>query len=153
MEKIALITDSASDLSKEFIEENNIFVVNLYVIINENYYQDRVDISPNDIAILNEKDSKFKAKSSAPSPADFSKVFKEVKDKGYKKAIYIGLNPKLSASFSNANLAEKYDLDVRMVNSGSVTLLEGLIVLYAVDLIKENYELDTIVEELSLIHI
>lgn len=139
MEKIAILTDSGADLSQEFIRENNIYVVNLYVIIDDEYFIDKENISPIDIKRLNEANSSFSAKTSAPSAHDFSNVFKKIKEDGYDKAIYIGLTPKLSSTFSNANLADKHGLEVEMVDSGSVTLLEGLIVLYTLDLIKDGY--------------
>ncbi|MBM0047008.1 DegV family protein [Anaerococcus sp. mt242] len=149
MEKIALITDSGADLSEEFIKENNIYVANLYVVIDDQFYEDRVAINPADLNKKNNENSKFTAKTTSPSPADFSEVFKKVANDGFKKAIYVGLNPKLSSTFSNAELAEKHGLEIAMVNSGSVTLLEGLIVIYANDLIKEGFTFEKIVEKLN----
>lgn len=149
MENIALITDSGADLSETFIKENNIYVANLYVIVDDQYYEDRVEISPADLDRRNKENSSFTAKTTSPAPADFSKVFKKVAEDGYKKAIYVGLNPRLSSTFSNAELAEKHGLEIAMVNSGSVTLLEGLVVIYANDLIKEGIEFDKIVAKLN----
>lgn len=45
MEKIAIITDSAADLSEEYIAENNIYITNLYVVIDDKYYEDRAEIN------------------------------------------------------------------------------------------------------------
>lgn len=149
MEKIAIITDSAADLSEEYIAENNIYITNLYVVIDDKYYEDRAEINADQLVEINESGDEHTAKTSAPSPTDFSNVFEKVKEDGYEKAIYIGLNPKLSATFSNANLAEKHGLDIRMVDSGSVTLVEGIIVIYAVDLLKEELEINEIIKRLE----
>lgn len=149
MEKIAIITDSVADLPQDFIETNNIYIVNLYVVIDESYYEDRVEIRPEDLDKRNKENPSFSAKTSAPSPNDFSKVFKKVVEDGYKKAIYIGINPKLSSTFSNAKIAEKHGLKVEMINSGSVTLLENIIILYAVDLIKEGFSYQEIIDKIN----
>lgn len=149
MEKIAIITDSAADLSEEYIAENNIYITNLYVVIDDKYYEDRAEINVDQLVEINESGDEHTAKTSAPSPTDFSEVFEKVKEDGYEKAIYIGLNPKLSATFSNANLAEKHGLDIRMIDSGSVTLVEGIIVIYAVDLLKEGLEINEIIRRLE----
>lgn len=151
MEKIAIITDSAADLSEEYIAENNIYITNLYVVIDDKYYEDRAGINADQLVEINESGEDHTAKTSAPSPGNFSEVFKKVKEDGYEKAIYIGLNPKLSATFSNANIAEKHALDIRMVDSGSVTLVEGIIVIYAVDLLKSGLSIDQIVNKLQLV--
>lgn len=78
MEKIAIITDSVADLPQDFIEANNIYIVNLYVIIDQTYYEDRVEIRPEDLDKRNKENPSFSAKTSAPSPNDFSKVFKNL---------------------------------------------------------------------------
>lgn len=91
MEKIAIITDSTADLSEAYIKENNIYVANLYVILDDKIYRDREEIKADDFAAINESDRDYTAKTSATSPDDFSKLFAKVKEDGYDTAIYIGI--------------------------------------------------------------
>ena len=49
MQKIALITDSACDLTINEINEYNINLLPLLVIYSNREYQDRIDISPNEV--------------------------------------------------------------------------------------------------------
>lgn len=149
MEKIAIITDSTADLTEAYIEENNIYVANLYVILDDKVYRDREEIKADDFAAINESDRDYTAKTSATAPDDFSKLFAKVKEDGYDTAIYIGISPKLSATLTNSNLAEKGELKVHIVDSGSVSLMEGIIVNYAVDLLKEGLAADEIVGKLN----
>lgn len=149
MTKIALITDSTADLPKSFVEENNIYITSLYVLINNSYYKDILEIGPEKVHDLNESDPDFTAKTSAPSPGDFSQVFAKVKNDGYDEAIYIGLNPKLSATIKSAEIADKHGLDVSIIDCGSVTLLQGIIVVLAANLLRESKEKKEIVEILS----
>lgn len=47
MEKIALITDSASDISIELLEANKIRLLPFKIIYADKEYDDRIDITPN----------------------------------------------------------------------------------------------------------
>ena len=149
MEKIAIITDSTADLSEAYISENNIYVANLYVILDDKIYEDRKEIKADDFTAINESDRDYTAKTSATSPEDFSKLFAKVKDDGFDTAIYIGITSKLSATLANSNLAEKNGLKVHIIDSGSVSLMEGIIVNYAVDLVKRGLSAEDIVEKLN----
>lgn len=45
MEKIAIITDSCSDLKEEYRKENNIFVLPIQISCDGKTYRDGIDIS------------------------------------------------------------------------------------------------------------
>lgn len=149
MEKLAIITDSTADLSEAYISENNIYVANLYVVLDDKIYEDRKEIKADDFAAINESDRDYTAKTSATSPGDFSKLFAKIKEDGYDSAIYIGITSKMSATLTNSNLAEKNGLKVHIIDSGSVSLMEGIIVNYAVDLVKKGLNAEDIVEKLN----
>lgn len=149
MEKIAIITDSTADLSEAYISENNIYVANLYVVLDDKIYEDRKEIKADDFAAINESDRDYTAKTSATSPDDFARLFAKIKEDGYDTAIYMGITSKMSATLTNANIAERNGLKVYVIDSGSVSLMEGIIVNYAVDLVKEGFGADEIVEKLN----
>ena len=149
MEKIAIITDSTADLSEAYISENDIYVANLYVVLDNKIYEDRKEIKADDFAAINESDRDYTAKTSATSPDDFSRLFAKIKEDGFDTAIYIGITSKMSATLTNANIAEKNGLKVYVIDSGSVSLMEGIIVNYAVDLVKEGFGAEEIVEKLN----
>ena len=46
MNKIALITDSASDLSIDFAKNNNIKVLPFKIVFSDREYDDGIDITP-----------------------------------------------------------------------------------------------------------
>ena len=149
MEKIAIITDSTADLSEAYISENNIYVANLYVVLDDKIYEDRKEIKADDFAAINESDRDYTAKTSATSPDDFSRLFAKIKEDGFDTAIYIGITSKMSATLTNANIAENNGLKVYVIDSGSVSLMEGIIVNYAVDLVKEGFGAEEILEKLN----
>ena len=51
-EKIALMTDTVANLPNDYIKANNIYVISLYVVVDEKYYKDGIEISPDDMLSL-----------------------------------------------------------------------------------------------------
>ena len=49
MQKIAIITDSASDIPLEIVKEKNINLLPLRIIYSHGDYQDKLDITPEEI--------------------------------------------------------------------------------------------------------
>lgn len=54
------MTDTVANLPEDYVKENNIYVISLYVIIDGKYYKDGIDISSDDMFKLNDQDSDFK---------------------------------------------------------------------------------------------
>ena len=148
-EKIALMTDTVANLPESFVKENNIYVISLYVVVDEKYYKDGIDITPDDMFRLNEEDPYFSSKSASPSPDDFSKIFKQIKDDGYEKVIFIGMGSNLSSTITNSNIADHHGLEVATIDSRTVTILEGLLVMYANDLLNSGTDFATTVKKLN----
>jgi DegV family protein with EDD domain len=104
--KYAVVTDSSSDIPKRYIEKLGIKVVPLYIHYNNNEYRDGIDISSSEIYKL-QKEEKAIFTSSAPSPHDFLKVYKELLE-DYEKIISIHISSKLSAVIKSANIAKDF---------------------------------------------
>ena len=56
MQKIAIITDSASDIPLEVIKEKNINLLPLRIIYSHGDYQDKLDITPEEIYLNLDKE-------------------------------------------------------------------------------------------------
>ena len=79
MEKIAIITDSCSDIKKEYRELYDIHVLPIQIQYDGKSYRDGVDITSNDIyAIQDEK----VIKTSSPVGEDLFNLLDQLKDKG-----------------------------------------------------------------------
>ena len=144
MEKIAILTDSASNI-KENIGDG-IFVVPLYVNFEDESKKDLVEISPEEVFSRIDENPY----TSAPSIDDFGEKISIIKEKGYEKILAIGASQKLSGTFNTMRLAlEAGDLEFTLVDSKNITMPEGLLVMYAKNLIREGKsfdELGTLVE-------
>ena len=107
MEKIAILTDSASNIEENISE--GIFVVPLYVNFENESKKDLVEISPVE---LFERMDKENASTSAPSIDDFAEKIKFIKELGYTKILAIGVSQALSGTYNAMRIAmEDGDMD------------------------------------------
>src|SRR5574344_294073 len=137
MEKIAILTDSASNI-KENIDQG-IFVVPLYVNFENESKKDLLEITPAEVfSRIDEKPY-----TSAPSIDDFCDKISLIKEKGYDKILAIGVSKNLSGTFNTMRLAlEAGDMEYFLIDSMSITMPEGLLVMYARSLIEEGKSFD-----------
>lgn len=147
--KIAISTESTSDLSKTLLEENNIFVIRYPVLLGENVYSDGDNITPEQIFEFVDETGKL-PKTSAINEFTFVDYFKNILDHGYDGIIHISLSSKISSTYKNAtNATTKFDGKVKVIDSLSLSTGSGLLVLYASELAKQGLDLDTIYNKVS----
>lgn len=140
MEKIAILTDSASNIEENISE--GIFVVPLYVNFDTESKKDLVEISPVE---LFERMDKENASTSAPSIDDFDEKIKFIKELGYTKILAIGVSQALSGSYNAMRIAlEDGDMDYVLIDSKNITMTEGLLVMYAKSLVTKGLGIDEI---------
>lgn len=148
MNKIKIIVDSTSDLTKEYLEENNISVIPLGVTFGDKVYHDGIDITVKDLYSYVEQ-NKTLPKTSAISVGEFITCFQKYIDEGY-DIFYTGISSKMSSSYQNACLASENFEKGRILIFDSLNLSTGigLQVTRAVKLVKEGKNLAEINEEL-----
>ena len=140
MEKIAILTDSASNIEENISE--GIFVVPLYVNFDTESKKDLVEISPVE---LFERMDKENASTSAPSIDDFAEKIKFIKELGYTKILAIGVSQALSGTYNAMRIAlEDGDMEYVLIDSKNITMTEGLLVMYAKSLVTKGLGIDEI---------
>lgn len=147
MEKIAILTDSTSDLIDKYKNKDHIFVLPLYVNIDGSYLKDGIEITSVEVVEFNKKNPDKLAKSSAPSPGDCDHIIEEIRAKGYQKIIIISVSSKLSTTHNVFN--HVLDDDMYLLDSRSASLMESLLVNYADDLINEGLSFEEICTRLD----
>ncbi|WP_066891170.1 DegV family protein [Clostridium nigeriense] len=153
---IKLITDSACDLSIDYIKENNIDVASLMVNLNGEFIPDDLGQT------LSHKDF-YKAVKEGAMPSTtqvnvgtFYDMFTKYVEKG-DAILYIGLSSALSGTVSSATTAREMVLEehpdaiIHVVDSLSVSVGEGALIYKAVEMIKNNRTLEDIVNYLESI--
>lgn len=146
-QKIAILTDSCADLAPHLIEENHIFVVPLRILCTDGEYLDGVDIHGTDIY------ARLRAgelpKTSLPSVEDIGNVLKQIVAEGYDSVVAIMLSSGLSGTYNLARLiSEECEnlLTVRVYDSFSGSLGQGLTVLQAAEDIRNGMEWEELTE-------
>ena len=147
-EKIALVTDSSSDLQKEIIEKYNIQTIPLKIIYSDREYNDGVDISPEEVY---ERFDQEVPKTSMPSQTDIMKVFDRLREEGYKKILSIHLSCNLSGTVDVVKMVSKQydDLEIEVIDSKSVSIGVGMLVHEAARLISQSKPLAEIKDALN----
>lgn len=150
MEKIALITDSASDVPSDFIKEYDINVLPFRILYKDREYRDGVDITPEEIY----KNLAIEApKTSLPYMDDMEKLFQNLENEGYNKAIAITLSSGLSGIYNAVKIvAENHpNIDTFIWDSKSISIGEGVAVIECGKLIKKGKTFQEIKEYIPTI--
>ena len=145
MEKIALITDSASDISIELLDENKIKLLPFKVIYSDGEYEDRIDITPQ---MMYERLKEEIPKTSLPSMEKIINTFKEAINEGCTHAIIITISAAFSGTYNAVRLVcEDFpQLQTFVFDSKTLTMAEGAMVLETAKLIKDGKSFKEITE-------
>ena len=150
LSKIAILTDSASDITPDMIEGLDVTVIPIRLKIGENNYKDGVNLSKKEFwhKLLTEK---VVPKTAQPSPAEFRDYYEELFNKGYEKILSIHISSKMSGTQQVAKVARemlKREQDIVIVDSKSVTFGQAYQVLEAAKMIKAGVKLEDILTRL-----
>lgn len=150
LSKIAILTDSASDITPDMIEGLDVTIIPIRLRIGENNYKDGVNLSKKEFwhKLLTEK---VIPKTAQPSPAEFRDYYEELFNKGYEKIISIHISSKMSGTQQVAKVARemlKREKDIIIVDSKSVTFGQAYQVLEAAKMIKAGVKLEDILTRL-----
>lgn len=148
--KVALVTDSTSDLPGPLRERLGIRVVPLYVNLGGRVYRDWQEITPEEIFQKVREGSAFPT-TSQPSPEDFLRTYEEaLKEADHVLSVHI--SAKLSGTVQSAELAaQSFPGRVTVFDSQAASLGIGMMVLRAHELLAEGRELEEVLAELRRI--
>jgi len=146
MASIQVVTDSACDLSPTTTEEHNVRVVPLTIRFGSEELVDREELSGKEFwdRVITGPDMPATA---APSPGAFQQAFVEAHEAGSSGVVCVMLSSGLSATYQSACTAADAVADripVRVVDTLSVTMGQGLLVLAAQDMASKGAGLDDI---------
>lgn len=142
--KIALVTDTSCNLPQEVLAKYNIITVPLQVIINQNSYLDRVNLSSQDF--LDYLNDGADIHTSQPSPADIKNTFNKATEQSpYTIGIFV--SDALSGTYRNIKQMVKKITDegeVFLFDSKNVACGLGLIIQETAKSIRAGKPLSTI---------
>jgi len=130
---VRVVTDSACDLPDELLASLDVALVPLRIRFGAEEFVDRAELSTEEFWARTAAAPSL-PETSAPSVGAFQQTFEQLADEGASGIVCVNLSSKLSATIEAARQAAQ-DLDgrvpVRVVDSLSVTMGEGLVVLEA----------------------
>ena len=150
MKKVAILTDSTSDLSKELLDKYDITVFPLHIHLGEKEYADGIDITPEEIYQWSEE-TKETPKTSALSLYDAKEYVKKALEKG-EEVICFCLSEVMSSCCSVMHMAV-VELEVEdrvfIVDSKNLSTGIGLQILAAAGLADKGMKAAEIVEKIK----
>jgi DegV family protein with EDD domain len=147
MHGIRVVTDTACDLPDELLAELGIGLVPLHIRFGREELVDRVELSTKEFWVRMAAADAL-PETSAPSPGAFHQVFEAMAAEGATGVVCVNLSSKLSATIQAARQAARElegSVPVRVVDSLSVTMGEGLIVMEAAQRAAAGASLDEVV--------
>lgn len=153
MREIIISTETNSDLPKEFLAENNILIIPHYYNVEEKTYGEGGETLTIK-EFYDEMRAGKKVGTAASNPAVILDKFTQVAQQG-KDIIHISFSSELSSGYQNivngANeVMEEYpDCTIKVVDTLSASLGEGVLIKAAIDMIKDGKDIDTIYQEVT----
>lgn len=147
---VKIITDSASDLPKEYIKKYNIEIVPLTVELEGKIYKDGVDITTEKFNQLMIKSNQL-PKTAHPSPETFKNVFLKYINDGY-DILCLTISSKLSGTYQSAMIAKnniKTSEKIFVFDSLAASSGEALQVIKASKLIQKGEKIKEVLRKLT----
>ena len=148
MRKIAIITDTASDLSLAEIEQYNIKMLHYQIVYKDHTYKDQLEIHSKEV--LDNLETEIPS-TSLPSLEEMHQVFKEIEEEGYEAALVVPLSSGLSGCFNAVNMVkdEYPNLNVVVFDSKTISAPQGVLAKYAAVMADKGYSIEQIVKVLE----
>lgn len=143
---VRIITDSSCDLPDSVVRDLGIEVVPLFIRFGEDELIDREQLSTNEFwkrcSIVEELPS-----TAAPSPGRFEQAITKLADEGASGVLVINLSGDLSGTLQSAEIAvesQKSKIDVRVVDSRTVSMGLGAIVVACAEAARRGDPMDSV---------
>lgn len=121
MEKIAILTDSCSDIPQDYQNQYDIYVLPIMIQCDHHEYKDGIDICAQDVYQMQKE---HVLKTSSPEGKDVIETLEKIKDHGYTHVIGILLSGGLSGTTNNVRLlsqdVEGLEIEIFDSLSGSI---------------------------------
>lgn len=148
---VRIVTDSSCDLSAADIERYQITVVPLTIRFGDEEFTDGQDLSADGFYEKMAASGELPS-TAAPAPGAFEAVFRQLAAGGADAVVCVNLSFALSAtgeSAQNASRALEGEVDVRVVDSGKVSVGLGLMVKAAAEAAEAGHSADEIEAQLA----
>jgi DegV family protein with EDD domain len=142
---VGVVTDSSSDLPAELVAKWGIEIVPLMIRFGDEELVDREELSTDEFWARCAR-SPVLPSTAAPAPGRFEQAYRNLAERGATSIVVVTISGALSATMQSAELAARSveGLDVRVVDSRTVTLGLGTIALAAAELSADGADPDAV---------
>jgi len=151
MSRVAVVTDSASDLTPEQAASQGVTVVPLLLSFGDDEYRAGVDISAEGFwEQLTKEDAPF-PRTAAAAPGTFRDTFEALFNDGADEIVYVGVASKLSATVQSAKVARDMlsHRSIYIVDSETASMGVGLLALEAAEMAGQGMTAEDIASTLN----
>ncbi len=147
-QKIAIITDSCSDVPQTDIDRYGMYMVPMRVVYHDREYADKLEISPQEVYDRLEEEVPH---TSLPSMETVHETLERIKADGYEHVLAISISSALSGTGNAIRLAaEQYpELDCRVIDTLNIGIGSGFQAIYAAQMIEDGLEIEEICDRLQ----
>jgi DegV family protein with EDD domain len=147
-EKIAILTDSCSDVPMEYREKYHMYVLPLMIIYKDAQYRDGVDIQPEEVFARFAEEI---PSTSLPSPSAVADVFKQIKADGYDKVVAVIISSGLSGTYEMVSSfgPEPEGLETCYIDTKNIGIGSGFSAIRAGELIEKGLPFAEVCREVA----
>lgn len=147
-QKIAVLTDSGSDVPQSLKEKYNIKVIPLKIIFEDGEYVDKVNITAEEVY---RRMSKEIPKTSLPDGEAIKEILDQIKEEGYEKVIAVTISGGLSGTNNMVRVvAEDYKgLDIFVLDTKNIGIGAGFSVIEAAAQVARDTDWEAIKNKLQ----
>lgn len=147
-QKIAILTDSGSDVPKAFAKECGIFILPLNIHYKNETYQDDVNITADEVYSRLTTEI---PKTSLPNGETVLAALDQIKEQGYEKVIAICMSSGISGTFNMVRMmALEYEgLEITCIDTKNISIGSGFHVIKAIEYIEKGYDYERIVNNIN----
>jgi DegV family protein with EDD domain len=147
MQKIAIITDSGSDLSPDLLKKYNIHSLPFRIIYSDNEYEDGVSITPYEMYDALEREVPT---TSLPSMERIDSILHTLEEEGYTHVIAMHISSALSGTINSVRLAleDHPKLISYVYDTKTLSMAQGSIVISVAKLIADGKTFEEIISSL-----
>ena len=146
MNSVQIVTDSSCDLPEDLINQFGISIVPLKIRFGQTEFVDRLELTTDQFWEKCRETDELPS-TAAPAPGAFLAEFQRAADEGASGVVAIVLSGELSATIEAAQQAAREvegNIDVRVVDSRTVTLGLGAVVVAAAQAAKGGADIDEV---------
>jgi len=147
-QRIAILTDSCSDVPQDMLERFNIYEVPLTINYKDRSYRDRIEISPQEVYENLDKEIPH---TSLPSTGEIQTIIEKIIADGYNQIIIPVISSGLSGTYEAIRMAcnEFKSIKTAVIDTKNIAIASGFFSIYAAQLIEKQLSFEEIVKKMQ----